>query len=75
MSGVVDEAAVAASLRQGHLAGAALDVFEREPLGADNDFADVPNLVLTPHIGGVTQESNERVGQLIAERVAAFLSA
>ncbi len=73
--GVVDEAAVAASLRQGHLAGAALDVFEREPLGADNDFADVPNLVLTPHIGGVTQESNERVGQLIAERVAAFLSA
>jgi (S)-sulfolactate dehydrogenase len=71
--GIVDEVAVAAALRAGSLAGAALDVFEHEPLPANSALADVPNLILTPHIAGVTQESNVRVGALIAEHVAASL--
>ena len=69
---VVDAAAVAASLRAGHLGGAALDVFNTEPLPATAQFQDCPNLVLTPHISGVSAESNERVSSLIAEQVIAF---
>jgi (S)-sulfolactate dehydrogenase len=74
--GVVDEAAVAEALRAGHLGGAALDVFETEPLTAEAAavFAGVPNLILTPHIAGVTVESNTRVSDLIAERVLAHLA-
>ena len=71
--GIVDEAAVAAMLREGRLGGAALDVFEDEPLAAGSPLAGAPRLLLTPHIAGVTLESNERVSALIAERVAAFL--
>ena len=73
--GVVDEAALAQALREGHLAGAALDVFEREPLPAGSVLADVPNLVLTPHIGGVTREANTRVSMYIAEHVRQALEA
>ena len=72
--GVVDEAALAASLRGGHLGGAALDVFGDEPLPAGTPLAGVPRLILTPHIAGVTAESNERVSDLIAERVAEVLA-
>lgn len=67
--GVVDEEAVAAALRSGRLGGAALDVFEDEPLPASARFAGCPNLLLTPHIAGVSAESNERVSTLIAQRV------
>jgi len=71
--GILDEAALAATLRDGRLAGAALDVFESEPLAAASPLAGVPRLLLTPHIAGVTVEANERVSALIAERVAAAL--
>ena len=59
--GVVDEAAVAAALKANRLGGAALDVFEQEPLAAGSPLAGCPNLLLTPHIAGVTAESNTRV--------------
>jgi (S)-sulfolactate dehydrogenase len=72
--GIVDERALAAALRSGRLGGAALDVFADEPLPAGSPLADVPRLILTPHIAGVTVESNRRVSSLIAERVAAYLS-
>ena len=71
--GIVDEAAVAALLREGRLGGAALDVFDREPLAAGSPLAGAPNLILTPHVAGVTHEANERVSALIADRVAAAL--
>jgi (S)-sulfolactate dehydrogenase len=67
--GIIDEAALAAALRSGHLGGAAIDVFEREPLPAAPHFEGCPNLLLTPHVAGVTAEANERVSFLIADKV------
>ena len=69
--GVVDEAALAASLENGQIAGAALDVFETEPLSKDSaaKFQGLNNLILTPHIAGVTEESNIRVSSMIADCV------
>jgi (S)-sulfolactate dehydrogenase len=72
--GVIDEAVLAEALAGGHLAGAALDVFETEPLPAGSPLAGAPNLVLTPHVAGVTRESNARVSTLIAEKVAHALA-
>jgi (S)-sulfolactate dehydrogenase len=72
--GVVDEAALAKALCDHGIGGAALDVFETEPLPAASVLEGCPNLLLTPHIAGVTRESNERVSAMIAERVAAALS-
>jgi (S)-sulfolactate dehydrogenase len=72
--GIVDEAALANALKNGHLGGAALDVFEREPLVAGSVFENCPNLLLTPHIAGVSLESNERVSMLIAAKVLEALA-
>ncbi len=73
--GIMDEAALVAALKGGRLGGAALDVFEQEPLRVDGAkiFAGTPNLILTPHIAGNTVESNGRVSGLVAERVMAAL--
>ena len=71
--GIVDEAALAAALKTNKLGGAALDVFDEEPLKAGSPLAGCPNLMLTPHIAGVTKEANTRVSSLIADRVTAFL--
>jgi (S)-sulfolactate dehydrogenase len=65
--GIIDELALAAALRAGQLGGAAIDVFGAEPLPASPHFEGCPNLVLTPHIAGVSAESNERVSFLIAD--------
>ena len=74
--GVLDENAAVAALMSGKLGGLALDVFETEPLTreAAGKFAGIPNLLLTPHIGGVTEESNVRVSAAVAQKVAAHLS-
>ena len=71
--GVVDERALADALRAGRLAGAMLDVFETEPLPAESVLAGVPNLILTPHIAGVTLESNVRVSARVAADVRRIL--
>lgn len=72
--GIVDEAALVLALKSGHLGGAALDVFESEPVTADSGFAGCPNLLLTPHIAGVSRDSNERVSFMIAQRLLEELS-
>lgn len=73
--GVVDELALASALDKGKLGGAALDVFETEPLSqqAAKPFAGMRNVLLTPHIGGVDVEANQRVSALIAEKVTQHL--
>ena len=71
--GIVDEQALAEALISGHLGGAAIDVFEQEPLPANSALSNAPRTILTPHIAGVTVESNTKVSALIAERVAAYL--
>lgn len=71
--GIVDDMALAGALRSGHLGGAAIDVFDTEPLPAAAHFDACPNLILTPHIAGVTAEANERVSFLIADKVMAAL--
>jgi len=70
---VIDEAALIEALQAHRIGGAALDVFEQEPLPKNSHLAQVPGLLLTPHIAGVTQESNERVSSVIARGVTEAL--
>lgn len=71
--GIVDENALAELLKQGHFKGVLMDVFGSEPLAADNPFAGIENCLLTPHIAGVTEESNTRISYLIAHEVLKVL--
>lgn len=73
--GIVDEQALAEALRSGRIAGAMLDVFDTEPLPGGGPLGGAPNLILTPHIAGVTRESNVRVSRMIADKVIEALSA
>lgn len=72
--GVVNEAAMVEALKTGRLAGAVVDVFDKEPLAAANPFKGVPNLHLTPHIAGYTEESSLRVGRIVAGGIRAALA-
>lgn len=71
--GVADERALADALVSGQVGGALVDVFEKEPLPAGSPLAKAPNCILTPHIAGVTHESNIRVSALVADKVAQAL--
>lgn len=71
--GLVDEHALVGSLRSGHLRGAHLDVFAEEPVRPESIFENVPSLILTPHIAGITEDSEIRTGDFIATKVAQFL--
>jgi len=73
--GIVDETALVEALAGGRLGGAVLDVFATEPLdsGAGKRFENLPNLILTPHIAGVTVESNQRISALIAKKISQHL--
>jgi (S)-sulfolactate dehydrogenase len=73
--GIVDETALAAALKSGHLGGAALDTFEPEPITAANGavFAGLANVILTPHIAGVTAQSNVRASTMTAASVRRIL--
>ena len=70
--GIVDEAALADMLRNGSLRGAALDVFDEEPLPAASELWDVPNLVVTPHVAGFTRDYLPDSFAIFAENVRRF---
>ena len=59
---VVQEAALIDALRSGHLAGAALDVFDVQPLGKDHPYRQMEQVLLTPHVAGITEDSMRRMG-------------
>jgi phosphoglycerate dehydrogenase-like enzyme len=71
---IVEEAALVQALRSGRLAGAGLDVFDREPLPADHPLRSLENVVVTPHIGYVTEQLFRSAWQRMAEDVAAYLA-
>lgn len=71
---VVDEAALVAALRFGHLGGAALDVFETEPLPAGSPLRAMDNVFLTPHVGGGTREAAGRLRQIVAANIRRVLA-
>ncbi len=74
--GIIDENSLAKLLKENKIGGAALDVFNKEPIKKVNakKFEGIDNLILTPHIGGVTKESNERVSKMIAKKIDIHLS-
>lgn len=71
--GVVDEEALLAALQGGYLAGAALDVFEHEPLPAEHPLGRLDNVLITPHMAAHTQESLDRMATHAAEGIVAVL--
>jgi D-2-hydroxyacid dehydrogenase (NADP+) len=70
----VDEAALIEALRERRIAGAGLDVFQTEPLPADSPFWDLPNVFITPHLGGYTIEYEDLIMPLIVDNMRAFLA-
>jgi len=75
---VVDDIALRENIESGHIAGAALDVFPVEPKAQGEEFESVlrglDNVILTPHVGGSTQEAQEEIGLFVAGKLAAFVS-
>ena len=71
--GIISEADLAAAVQEGIVAGAAIDVFENEPLGADHPLRNVPGIVLTPHLGASTIEAQIGVSVDVAEGIRAAL--
>jgi D-3-phosphoglycerate dehydrogenase len=76
---VVDDVALREHILSGHIAGAALDVFPVEPKAQGEPFESVlrglPNVILTPHVGGSTQEAQEEIGYFVSGKLSKFLQA
>jgi len=72
--GIVDEAALAAAVEDGTLAGAAVDVFAEEPVSSDNPLLAVEDVVVTPHLGASTEAAQEKVATVAADQVVAALA-
>jgi phosphoglycerate dehydrogenase-like enzyme len=71
--GVVDEAALVDALKSGHLAGAAMDVFEQEPLPEDSPLWTAPNFILTPHVSGNTMDYHEKAAAVFEENLRRYV--
>jgi D-3-phosphoglycerate dehydrogenase len=70
---IVDTAAMIEALRKGTLAAAALDVYDQEPLPADDPILSLPNVVISPHNAGMTPEAIERGNEMLVENIISFL--
>ena len=70
---VIDEPALLEALKKKRIAGAALDVFAREPISGDHPFAKLENVILSPHLGAITQEAGERLSASVARQVREIL--
>jgi D-2-hydroxyacid dehydrogenase (NADP+) len=70
----VDEDALLAALRENKIAGAALEVFKTEPLPKESPFWDLPNVFITPHVGGYVVEYEEFVMPLVVDNMRLFLA-
>src|SRR4029077_9920117 len=75
---VVDHAALRRNIESGHIAGAAVDVFPDEPKGKGDEFISelrgLPNVILTPHIGGSTEEAQQDIGEFVAGKLADYMA-
>ncbi len=72
---IVDEAALVDALRKGELGGAAIDVFDQEPLPSNHPFRQLPNVLATPHIGYVSRSLYQRFYQDTVENIRKWLDA
>jgi D-3-phosphoglycerate dehydrogenase len=72
--GIIDETALLEALQNGTVAGAALDVFEVEPLPVDHPFRSMDNVIMTPHLGAATSEAQEGVARDVAEQIVDVLT-
>jgi D-3-phosphoglycerate dehydrogenase len=71
--GIINETDLIEAIRSGQVAGAALDVYEKEPLPADFPLRDLPQVIMTPHLGASTEEAQENVGIEVAEAITDYL--